>query len=59
MAVHDGAATELLLDNDPTRFRAWLADLLIALLDHPTKTPQPATAHPAAPQTVRPSQGRA
>jgi hypothetical protein len=41
MAIHDGAATELLLDNDPARFRSSLADLLTALLDpergHPTK----------------------
>jgi AcrR family transcriptional regulator len=34
MAIHDGATTELLLDNNPTRFRSWLADLLTALLDH-------------------------
>ena len=34
MAIHDGATTELLLDNDPARFRSWLADLLTALLDH-------------------------
>jgi AcrR family transcriptional regulator len=59
MAIHDGAATELLLDNDPTRFRSWLADLLTALLDHPRKTTQPPTAGPATAQTVRPSQRRA
>jgi hypothetical protein len=35
MAIHDGATTELLLDNDPARFRSWLADLLTALLEHP------------------------
>jgi AcrR family transcriptional regulator len=34
MAIHDGAATELLLYNDPARFRSWLADLLTALIDH-------------------------
>ncbi len=60
MAIHDGAATELLLDNDPARFRSWLADLLTALLDHarPRRT-QPATATTAAraAQTVRPSEG--
>jgi AcrR family transcriptional regulator len=57
MAIHDGAATELLLDNDPTRFRSWLADLLTALLDHPRETPQPTAASTAAAQTVRPSEG--
>ena len=48
MAIHDGATTELLLDNDPARFRSWLADLLTALLDHPgqTRTSEPAK-HPA------------
>jgi hypothetical protein len=47
MAIHDGATTELLLDNDPARFRSWLADLLIALLEHPrqTRTSTPAK-HP-------------
>jgi hypothetical protein len=35
MDIHDGATTELLLDNDPAQFRAWLADLLTALLEHP------------------------
>ena len=35
MAIYDGATTELLLDNDPARFRSWLADLLTALLEHP------------------------
>jgi AcrR family transcriptional regulator len=43
MAIHDGATTELLLDNDPARFRSLFADLLTALLDHgrqaPTSTP--------------------
>ena len=47
IAIHDGAATELLLDSDPDRFRDRLTDLLTALLDHPTSksstanTPQP------------------
>ncbi len=59
MAIHDGAAIELLLDHDPTRFRSWHADLLTALLDHRRETPQPTTANPATAQTVRPSQGRA
>ncbi len=47
MAIHDGATTELLLDNDPARFRSWLADLLTALLEHPrqTRTSTPAK-HP-------------
>jgi hypothetical protein len=36
IAIHDGAATELLLDGDPDRFRSRLTDLLTALLDHPT-----------------------
>jgi hypothetical protein len=36
IAIHDGAATELLLDSDPDRFRDRLTDLLTALLDHPT-----------------------
>ena len=44
MAIHDGATTELLLDNDPARFRTWLVDLLTALLDHSPKTPEPSTA---------------
>ena len=35
IAIHDGAATELLLDSDPDRFRSRLTDLLTALLDHP------------------------
>ena len=38
MAIHDGATTELLLDNDPAQFSSWLADLLTALLDHPHQT---------------------
>ncbi len=59
MAIHDGAATELLLDNDPAPFRSWLADLLTALLDHACEAPQPPTADAAAVQTVRPSGGRA
>ena len=44
MAIHDGATTELLLDDDPPRFRSSLADLLTALLDHPgqTRTSTPA-----------------
>jgi AcrR family transcriptional regulator len=53
MAIHDGAATELLLDNDPTRFRYLLADLLTALLDHARATPPPTTI---TAQTVRPSE---
>jgi AcrR family transcriptional regulator len=59
MAIHDGAATDLVLDNDPARFRSWLADLLTTLLDHPRETPQPTTATRAAAQTVRPSGGGA
>ena len=51
MAIHDGAATQLLLDNDPARFRSWLADLLTALLDHTRETPQPTAA-----QTPRPAE---
>jgi hypothetical protein len=48
MAIHDGATTELLLDNDPARFRSWLTDLLTALLEHPRQTPTPTPArHPA------------
>ncbi len=58
MAIHDGAATELLLHNDPARFRSWLADLLTALLDPARETAQPTTADPAAAQAVRPSEGR-
>jgi AcrR family transcriptional regulator len=47
MAIHDGATTELLLDNDPARFRSWLADLLTALLEpRQTRTSAPAK-HPA------------
>jgi hypothetical protein len=43
MAIHDGATTELLLDNDPARFRSWLADLLTALLEpRQTRTSTPA-----------------
>ncbi|MGO9787954.1 MAG: TetR/AcrR family transcriptional regulator [Solirubrobacteraceae bacterium] len=38
MAIHDGATTELLLDNDPAQFKSWLTDLLTALLDHPPDT---------------------
>ncbi len=47
MAIHDGATTELLLDNNPAQFKSWLTDLLTALLDHPshTRTPTPAK-HP-------------
>jgi hypothetical protein len=46
MAIHDGATTELLLDNDPARFRSWLADLLTALLEpRQARTSTPAT-HP-------------
>jgi hypothetical protein len=41
MAVHDGASTELLLDNDPARFRSWLGDLLTALLDHSHRSHAP------------------
>jgi AcrR family transcriptional regulator len=59
MAVHDGATTELLLDNDPARFRSWLADLLTALLDHPRETPQLPAANPATAHTVTPSEERA
>jgi hypothetical protein len=58
MAVHDGATTELLLDNDPARFRSWLADLLTALLDH-RETPQLPAANPATAHTVTPSEERA
>ena len=54
MAIHDGAATELLLDDDPALFRSWLADLLTALLDNARETPPPTSA-----QTVRPSSRRA
>jgi AcrR family transcriptional regulator len=57
MAIHDGAATELLLDNDAARFRSWLADLLTAVLDHAREIRQPTTANPAAAQTVTPSEG--
>ncbi len=64
MAIHDGAATELLLDDDPARFRSWLADLLTALLDHAdpaarptTTTTSTTTAAPAAAQTVGPAGG--
>ncbi len=65
MAIHDGAATELLLDDDPARFRSWLADLLTALLDHADPAAQPTTtttttttaAAPAAAQTVGPAGG--
>jgi hypothetical protein len=47
MAIHDGATTELLLDNDPARFRSWLADLLTALLEHRRQTPTSTPAkHP-------------
>jgi hypothetical protein len=47
MAIHDGATTELLLDNDPARFSSWLADLLTALLEHPRQAPTPTPAkHP-------------
>ena len=59
MAVHDGATTELLLDNDPARFRSWLADLLTALLDHHRETPQLPAANPATAHTVTPSEERA
>jgi len=59
MAIHDGAATELLLDSDSNRFRSWLADLLTALLDRPRETPQPTAADPATAQTVRPPEGGA
>ena len=59
MAIHDGVATEQLLENDPVRFRSWLADLLTALLDHARETPQPATASPAPARTAKPSEGGA
>ncbi len=59
MAIHDGAASELLLDNDEARFRSWLADLLTALLDHARETTQPATASPAPARTAKPSEGGA
>lgn len=59
MAIHDGVATEHLLENDPVRVRSLLADLLTVLLDHARETPQPATANPVAAPTVRPSEGGA
>lgn len=36
-AVHDGAATQLLLDPDPAALRRWLTDLLTTLLDNSTQ----------------------
>jgi AcrR family transcriptional regulator len=48
IAIHDGAATELLLDSDPDRFRSRLTDLLTALLDHPPS--KSSTANTTQPQ---------
>ena len=39
IAIYEGAATEMLLDGDPARFRSSLTDLLTALLDHTRQTP--------------------
>ena len=49
IAIYEGAATEMLLDGDPVRFRSWLADLLTALLDHASQTP--ASTQAARPET--------
>jgi len=49
IAIYEGAATEMLLDGDPVRFRSWLADLLTALLDHASQTP--ASTQAAHPET--------
>jgi len=39
IAVHDGVMTQLLIDSDPEAARAWLTDLLTALLVHPANDP--------------------
>ena len=49
IAIYEGAATEMLLDGDPVRFRSWLTDLLTALLDHASQTP--ASTQAARPET--------
>jgi AcrR family transcriptional regulator len=38
MAVHDGAMTRLLLDPIDESFNTWVAELLTALVDHPSPT---------------------